>query len=133
MASSKKASNVLKKSDSGTKRAKQGAMRHQNNVSLSTRLKTQEKKVIKAVVGEVEQAKKVFEALVSMLDKAVSKGVIHKNKAARKKSLFHQRVFANQTAVTKEEAAPKAPKKERATPKRTGTKGKSTAKSKAKK
>ncbi|MBX9742463.1 MAG: 30S ribosomal protein S20 [Chthoniobacterales bacterium] len=110
MASSKTTSKVLKKSDSGTKRAKQGIVRSQRNVSLSSRLKTQEKKVLAAIGEEIEQAKSAFGTLVSMLEKAVNKGVIHKNKATRKKSLFHQRLQAAQPAGAKIATRPKAPK-----------------------
>ncbi len=131
MASSKPVVKVLKKSDSGTKRAKQGALRHEGNVSLSTRLKTQEKKVIKAVGGELDQLKKTFESLVSMLDKAVKKGVIHKNKAARKKSVFHKRLLADKPA-TKAAVRPKAAKGESAKDK-SKAKAKVKAKAKAKK
>ena len=120
---------VLKKSDSGTKRAKQGAVRHEGNVSLSTRLKTQEKKVLKVVGGELEQVKKTFEALVSMLDKAVKKGVIHKNKAARKKSLFQQRVLADKPAAK----APARPKAAKGTSAKDKSKAKAKVKAKAKK
>lgn len=130
MASSKTTSKVLKKNDSGTKRAKQGAVRQHRNVSLSSRLKTQEKKVLAAIGKEVEQVKHAFGILVSMLEKAVNKGIIHKNKAARKKSLFHQRVYATQAASVKTPARPKAPKGESAKDK---SKAKAKLKSKVKK
>ena len=75
MASSKPASSKTapKKSDSATKRSKQGALRHARNVSVATSLKTMEKKVLKAVGGEAEHLKKIFEQLTSMLDKAVKR------------------------------------------------------------
>lgn len=125
MASSKTASKTLSKSDSGTKRAKQGVVRQGRNISLSSRLKTQEKKVLAAIGKEVEHAKQAFGTLVSMLEKAVNKGVIHKNKAARKKSLFHQRVHTTPSTATKTSTRAKAPKGESA-------KDKSIAKAKLK-
>ncbi|KAB2644068.1 MAG: 30S ribosomal protein S20 [Verrucomicrobia bacterium] len=101
MASSNTSKTAPKKSDSATKRAKQGAVRHERNVSVATSLKTMEKKVLKALGGEADELKKVFEQLSSMLDKAVKKGVLHKNKAARKKSLFNARVTPGAAAPVK--------------------------------
>ncbi len=101
MATSNTSKTAPKKNDSATKRAKQGALRHQRNLSVATSLKTMEKKVLKALGGEVEELKKVFEKLSSMLDKAVKKGVLHKNKAARKKSIFNLRVAPGSAAPIK--------------------------------
>jgi small subunit ribosomal protein S20 len=101
MATSNTSKTAPKKNDSATKRAKQGALRHQRNLSVATSLKTMEKKVLKALGGEAEELKKVFEKLSSMLDKAVKKGVLHKNKAARKKSIFNLRVAPGSTAPIK--------------------------------
>ncbi|MFZ4116053.1 MAG: 30S ribosomal protein S20 [Chthoniobacterales bacterium] len=114
MATSNASKTAPKKSDSATKRAKQGALRHARNVSVATSLKTIEKKVLKALGGEAAELKKVFEQLTSMLDKAVKKGVIHKNKAARKKSLFNTRVAPGAAAPIKVAKRPKAARGESA-------------------
>lgn len=131
MASSK-TKTAPKKSDSGTKRAKQGVIRQSRNVSIASKLKTQEKKVLKAIGEEVENVKDVFAALASMLDKAVKKGVLHKNKAARKKSLFHKRVGAGKASIAKPVKRAKAPKGESAKEK-SQAKAKVKAKAKTKK
>ena len=125
----KKAAPAKIKSDSGTKRALQSSKRHVRNVSVTSSLKTQEKKVLKAIGDGVENAKDVFEALTSMLDKAVKKGVLHKNKAARKKSLFNKRIVAGKS-TEKVVVRAKAPKGESAKDK---SKAKAKVKAKAKK
>lgn len=121
-----------KKSDSATKRAKQGALRHKRNVSVATSLKTMEKKVLKALGGEVEELKKTFEQLSSMLDKAVKKGVLHKNKAARKKSLFNTRIAPGAAAPVKAVKRAKAARGESAKEK-SQAKAKTKAKAKSNK
>ena len=51
--------------------------------------KTAVKKVLKAAeAGDTETARKVFNAAQSVIDKAVVKGVMHKNTAARRKMLM---------------------------------------------
>jgi hypothetical protein len=91
-----------------------------------------EKKVLKAVGGEAENLKKVFEQLTSMLDKAVKKGVLHKNKADRKKSLFNTRVAPGAVAPTKIVKRAKAARGESAKEK-SQAKAKVKAKAKGKK
>ncbi len=57
--------------------------------------KTAVKKVLKAAeAGDTEAAKKVFDAAQSVIDKAVVKGVMHKNTAARRKELMSRRLKA---------------------------------------
>lgn len=59
----------------------------QRNRSVKSALKTQIKKFESAVdSGEKEIASVEFQAASRALDKAASKGVIHKNRAANKKS-----------------------------------------------
>ncbi len=122
---------TVKKSKSAIKRAQQGAVRHARNTSVITSIKTQEKKVLKAVEGELMTVKELFTNLVSALDKAVKKGVLHKNKADRKKSNFGKRVTAGKSAA-KAPAKPKAAKGESAKDK-SKAKAKVKAKAKAKK
>lgn len=60
--------------------------RTRNNV-IKTRVRTSFKKANKAVAGdEASEAKDSVVAAISEIDKAVAKGIIHKNTAARKKS-----------------------------------------------
>ena len=123
---------VKTKKDSGSKRAGQSIRRHTRNVSTTSSLKTQEKKVLKAIAEGIESAKDIFDELTSMLDKAVKKGVLHKNKAARKKSLFNKRIVAGKSSAKKPVKRAKAAKGESAKDK-SKAKAKSKAKSKTKK
>ena len=53
------------------------------------------KKVIAAVrAGDKEQAQAAFKTAVPVIDSAVNKGIIHKNKAARSKSRLNNRLRA---------------------------------------
>ncbi|MEW6619724.1 MAG: 30S ribosomal protein S20 [bacterium] len=72
---------------SALKRARQNETRRQHNVAVKSTLKTYTKKVIEAVEKkDVESAKNALNTSIKMLDKAVSKGIIHKNNAGRRKS-----------------------------------------------
>jgi small subunit ribosomal protein S20 len=64
------------------KRQRQTEVRRLRNKAVRSELKTLERKVKAAP----EASPQDLNALKSGLDKAASKGVIHKNKAARKKS-----------------------------------------------
>ena len=66
------------------KRNRQNERRRERNLTVRTRLKTEAKKVRQAAVPEEAQAQ--LKATASLLDKAASKGVIHKRTAARRKS-----------------------------------------------
>ncbi len=73
---------------SAKKRVKQNEKRRIRNKALRTRMKNVTKKLLIAIDTE-ESPEKVQELLSSsytVLDKAAKKGVIHKNKASRKKS-----------------------------------------------
>ena len=57
------------------------------NQSIKSRLHTETRKFIALISAKkLDEAKKQLNALVSELDKAGSKGAIHKNTASRKKS-----------------------------------------------
>ena len=96
----------VKKNSSSIKRTKQSATRHARNTSILSSLKTQEKKVLKALEAESTELKDLYQKFISMLDKAVKKSVLPKNRAARKKSLFNKRV-AGGKSVAKPAAKPK--------------------------
>ncbi len=73
---------------SAKKRVKIEERNKLRNTARKTALKTAVKKVFEAIKNN-ESADKITQAVnkaYSVIDKAVSKGVIHKNKAARKKS-----------------------------------------------
>jgi len=60
---------------------------HQRNKAVKSALRTAEKKVRTAVeTGDADAAKAAALEASTMLDKAASKGVIHKNQAANRKS-----------------------------------------------
>lgn len=74
---------------SAKKRVKVTAVKEMQNKVLKTSLKTVMKKYKTAVeTGDKEQAGKAYLEAVKQIDKAVAKGIIHKNNAARKKSQF---------------------------------------------
>ena len=62
------------------------------NLAVKSELKTEIRKVRKAVAeGNKEDAERLLRVASRQLDKAASKGVIHKNQAANRKSaLAHQ-------------------------------------------
>jgi len=69
------------------KRNIQNEKRHQRNIAAKSSLKTTTKKVQAAVsVGDPEAAVTSQREAARALDKAASKGVLHKKTAARKKS-----------------------------------------------
>ena len=61
------------------------------NKSFRSAMKTSIKKYQAALAeGNKELASKTYLDAVSMIDRAVNKGILHKNNAARKKSKFTQ-------------------------------------------
>ncbi|MCT8976262.1 30S ribosomal protein S20 [Clostridium sp. CX1] len=72
---------------SAQKRIKVTETKTLRNRMIKSALKTTVKKFLAAVqAGNAEEAKTTFVAAVKALDMAASKGVLHKNKAARNKS-----------------------------------------------
>ena len=69
------------------KRNKQNEKAHQRNKAVKSSLKTHVRKFREAAdAGSVEEATAALRQATRKLDKAVSKGVIHKNQAANRKS-----------------------------------------------
>ncbi|NVK24533.1 MAG: 30S ribosomal protein S20 [Gammaproteobacteria bacterium] len=67
----------------------------QHNASRRSMMRTYMKKVVAAIAaGEKETAQTAFNALVPVLDRYATKGLIHKNKAARHKSRFNAQINA---------------------------------------
>lgn len=78
---------------SSIKRAKQNEKRRAHNASQKSALRTAIKKFEASLQGnDLEQAKALFIAAVKKIDKAASKGLIHKNAANRKKSRLQKKL-----------------------------------------
>jgi small subunit ribosomal protein S20 len=78
---------------SAEKRIRQNATRNEINRSNRSKLRTQIKKLRAAVAGaDKAQGTELLNPTVSMIDKAVNKGIIHKNTAARYKSRLTKHV-----------------------------------------
>ncbi len=77
------------------KRAVQSEKRRQNNASRRSLMRTLVKKVIAAIeAGDKEVATKELAAATPILDRYATKGLIHKNRAARSKSRLNAAVKA---------------------------------------
>ena len=75
------------------KRIRQNKVRNLRNRSLRANLRTTIKKVNSAIMSnKLDQAQSDLKNAVPIIDKAVSKGIIHKNNAARKKSRLMRKV-----------------------------------------
>ncbi len=78
---------------SAEKRARQTIKRRARNVAGRSKLRTAIKSVVKAVeAGDKEQAIAKLKVATPIIDSAVNKGLIHRNKAARHKSALNARV-----------------------------------------
>ncbi len=72
---------------SAEKRDRQNKKRNAINTSHRTRLRNQIKKLRSAIAsGDQDQAQSLLAATVSVIDKSIQKGVLHRNAAARHKS-----------------------------------------------
>ncbi|XCB30228.1 30S ribosomal protein S20 [Arcanobacterium hippocoleae] len=77
------------------KRIKTNEKRRIRNKAYKSELKTLVRKTREAIAaGDAEVAEKELRAAARKLDKAVSKGVIHKNQAANRKSKLAKQVAA---------------------------------------
>ncbi len=77
----------LRKNASALKRSRQNLKRKLRNVSVKSELKTIEKRCINMIkAGKKDEAIEFFKFVAKKLDTAARKRIIHKNKAARKKS-----------------------------------------------
>ena len=72
---------------SAEKRARQSERRNENNRRNKSRLRTEIKKLRTAIDdGNQDEAKAILTGTVSLIDKSIQKGIIHRNAAARYKS-----------------------------------------------
>jgi small subunit ribosomal protein S20 len=73
------------------KRNRQNEAAHERNKSVKSALKTSVRKFREAAeAGNTDEAKAAALDAAKRLDKAASKGVIHKNQAANRKSAIHK-------------------------------------------
>jgi small subunit ribosomal protein S20 len=80
---------------SALKRARQTETRTQRNRSNTSRLRSDLRAMREALTkGDRTTAQQVFRSTVSALDKAIQKGVLHENTAARYKSRLSARLNA---------------------------------------
>ncbi|MEN2994085.1 MAG: 30S ribosomal protein S20 [Thermodesulfovibrio sp.] len=88
-----KRSTVRKRSKSVLKRIRQNAKRRLRNQAWKTRIKTSIKKVEEALAQNNKDAlQQLLNEAIKIINKAASKGVIHKNKASRKISRLMKKV-----------------------------------------
>jgi len=80
---------------SAIKRNRTNERNRQRNVAVKSRMKTSMQKVFQAIESKnAEQIAQGLREALSDIDRAASKGVIHRNSAARKKSMLQRRAAA---------------------------------------
>ncbi len=80
---------------SAKKRAKQAEKLRLHNASQRSFLRTNIKKVLKAIAAnDKDAAQAAYTVAVPVIDSMVNKGIIHKNKAARHKSRLNSQLKA---------------------------------------
>ena len=77
------------------KRARQAEKHRQNNAGRRSMMRTEIKKVVAAIeAGDKAAAEGAFKVAAPLLDSLATKGLIHKNKAARHKSRLNAKIRA---------------------------------------
>ena len=77
------------------KRARQAEKRRQHNAGRRSMMRTEIKKVVQAIeAGDKSAAETAFKSAAPVLDSLATKGLIHKNKAARHKSRLNAKIRA---------------------------------------
>jgi len=74
------------------KRNRQNLRRHERNKSVRSEIKSRTKNALAAAESGAENVQDLARHAVKRLDSAASKGVIHKNAAARRKSRLMRRI-----------------------------------------
>ena len=78
---------------SAAKQARASERRRQRNQSAKSNLRSMQKKFLDLLSdGKKEEAKALFPEVISTLDKAAKRGLIHRNAADRRKSRFSARL-----------------------------------------
>jgi small subunit ribosomal protein S20 len=85
----------LANSAQARKRARQAEKRRQHNAGRRSMMRTEIKKVDAAIqAGDKAAAETAFKVAAPLLDSLATKGLIHKNKAARHKSRLNAKIRA---------------------------------------
>lgn len=80
---------------SARKRARQAEKHRLHNASQRSHVRTSIKKVLAAIEsGDKAAAEAAYKAAVPAIDRSVSRGLMHRNKAARHKSRLHRHIQA---------------------------------------
>ena len=88
---------------SAIKRARQQAKRRSHNIAVKRAVRLDIRNFVEAIEkGEAKAVTETFRAAVSEIDRAVKKGTLHRNTAARRKSQLSQ--------LAKSQAKPTQPK-----------------------
>ena len=75
------------------KRARQNTKRRQNSASQRSMVRTYLKRVDAAIAAkDYDAATEAYKKAVPVLDRMADKGIIHKNKAARRKSRLNKTI-----------------------------------------
>ena len=84
-------------SSTAAKRHRQNIKRRIRNRMVKSELRTNTRKLLELVESRsAEDAEKQYVSVAELLDRAVSKGVLHKNTAARKKHRLHKVLVGSQ-------------------------------------
>ncbi|RLK48622.1 SSU ribosomal protein S20P [Alkalispirillum mobile] len=76
---------------SAKKRARQAEQRRKHNQSQRSMMRTYLKRVVNAIkAGDKARAEEAYKEAVPVIDRMATRGLIHKNKAARHKSRLNQ-------------------------------------------
>ena len=90
----------MAKLQSSKKRIRQNQKREQRKVSMKSAIKTAVIKVEIAIAeGDIESAQAGLSEVVSALDSAVTRGVVKKNTASRRKSRLARKINAAKSAA----------------------------------
>jgi len=82
-------------SKSAKKRLKQSIKNRQRNQAITSRMRTYLRRAdVALAAGKADEAKDAVLQAVSEVDRACTKGVLHRNSAARKKSSLERRFAA---------------------------------------
>jgi len=86
---------TLANSLSARKRARQSEKHRLRNASQRSHARTSIKKVLQAIeAGDKTTAEAAYKAAIPAIDRSVSKGLMHRNKAARHKSRLNRHIRA---------------------------------------
>ncbi|HZU18338.1 MAG TPA: 30S ribosomal protein S20 [Candidatus Dormibacteraeota bacterium] len=97
----------LPNTPSAKKRARRSIRRALRNRSIKSAVKTRINKFRRGLAQDAEDAESLAVAAISALDRAVAKGVLHRNNAARRKARLMKRLNAARRPGNPESAAPR--------------------------